>query len=34
MLEKIIAFFMAIIAFFANLFGITLPGTSDDSDKS
>ena len=34
MLEKIIAFFMAIIAFFANLFGFTLPGTSDDSDKS
>lgn len=30
MLEKIIAFFMAIIAFFANLFGISIPGDSGE----
>lgn len=34
MLEKIIAFFMAIITFFANLFGITLPGTQPEPEPT
>ena len=33
MLEKIIAFFMAIIAFFANLFGISIPGVTEPADS-
>lgn len=37
MFEKIIAFFLSIIVFFANLFGITIPGLNDqpgDTEKS